>query len=130
MKIGRLWTFWSLSPRTAAKILEQCCWLAAAGLVLALALPTAPAAAARPSGAILPEDPHVLILQRRCIDKILSQAVDKTENDVVARINQQCLTPPRGRPPSAQRLVLLNCERPISVRVAPVTKWVAGCLGG
>jgi len=71
----------------------------------------------------------VLILQRRCIDKILSQAVDKTENDVVARINQQCLTPALGRPASAPHLSLLACERRISVRFAPAIKRVAGCLG-
>ena len=132
MKTRRRRLFWPLSPTAAARSLERSCWLAAAGLVLALAIGTTPGAAAspRPSAAILPEDPNVLILQRRCIDKILSQAVGKSEDDVVGRINQQCLTPPRSRPASAPRLVLLACERPIFVRFAPVTKRVAGCLGG
>jgi len=131
MKTGARRPFWPLSPTAAAQRLERACWLTAAGLVLSLALGIGPATAAapRPLAAIAPEDPHVLILQRRCIDHILSQAVDKTENDVVARINQQCMTPPRSRPASTPRLRLLACERTISVPVAPVTKRVAGCLG-
>src|SRR5712691_3907704 len=132
MKTGRRRPFWPLSPTTAAISLERWCWLAAAGVILSLALGIGPAAgaSARPSAAAPPEDPHLLILQRRCIDRILSQAVDKTEDDVISRINQQCMTPPRSRPASAPRLILLACERPVSVRLAPVTKRVAGCLGG
>jgi len=72
----------------------------------------------------------VLIWQRRCIERILSQAINMSEEDVVARINQQCMAPPRSRPASAPRVILLNCEHPISVRFAPVTKPVAGCLRG
>jgi hypothetical protein len=132
MKSSRRRLFWSLSPTAAAQSLERSCWLAAAGLVLSLALGIGPAvgASARPSAAAPPEDPHLLILQRRCIDRILSQAVDKTEDDVISRINQQCMTPPRSRPASAPRLILLACERPVSVRFGPVTKRVAGCLRG
>jgi len=72
----------------------------------------------------------VLIMQRRCIDRILSQAVDKSEDDVVSRINQQCMTPRRSRPTSAQHVILLACERVFPVRLTPVPKPVAGCLGG
>jgi hypothetical protein len=98
-------------------------------LVLALALPTAPAAAARPITAVRPEDPHVLILQRRCIDRILSQAVDKAEDDVISRINQQCMVPRSGKPSTAPGLARLSCEPRYPMRVAPRTKRIAGCLG-
>jgi hypothetical protein len=72
----------------------------------------------------------VLIFQRRCIDRILSQGVDKNEDDIVSLINQQCMTPRPSRPASATRVIRLACGRPISVRFAPVTKAVAGCLRG
>lgn len=132
MKTRRPRPFWSLSPTAAPQRLERSCWLAAAGLVLSLALGIgrAPAASPRPLAAARPEDPHVLILQRRCIDHILSQAVTMSEDEVVARINQQCMAPPRRPPASAPRLILLVCERPISVRLTPPTKPVAGCLRG
>jgi hypothetical protein len=131
MKTRRRRLFWPLRPNAAAQGLERSCWLAAAGLILALSIGTTPGAAAatRPSAAILPEDPHVLILQRRCIDKILSHAVGNTESDVASRINQQCLTPPRFGPAPARRVVVVACERRISVLFAPATKRVAGCLG-
>src|SRR6202165_4315931 len=131
MKTGRLRPFWPLSPTAAAQRLERSCLLAAAGLVIALTLGAPPTAAA-PAGlaaAARPEDPNVLFFQRRCIDRIIGQAVGQSEDAVVAAINRQCLAPRRGQPSSSAGLRLLSCERPNSVRVAPVTKQVAGCVG-
>ena len=129
MKTGRLRPFWPLSPTTAAHRLERSCLLAVAALVAALALGTAPTAAA-PAGiaATRPEDPNVLVFQRRCIDRIIGQAVGQSEDAVVAAINRQCLMPRRGLPAAAAGL-RLSCERPFPVRLRPATKRVAGCLG-
>ena len=130
MKTGRRRSFWSLSPTAAAQGLERTCWLAAAGLALALALaPTAGAnASAHPPG-VAPEKVSVLFLQRRCIDRILGQARGMSEEAVVEEINRQCWAPRSGGPSPAARGMLLSCERPVSVRVMPALKRVAGCLG-
>jgi hypothetical protein len=132
MKVRRLRSFWSLSPTAAARSLERACWLAAALLVLALALATGPAAtaSARVPTAVAPEKASILILQRRCIDRILGQALGKSEEAVVEQMYQQCMAPRPARSSSTGGIVLLSCERPATVRVSPATKRVAGCLGG
>ena len=129
MKTGRRRSFWPLSPTAAAASLERTCWLAAAGLVLALALAPAPVAnpSARPLSGVAPEKVSVLILQRRCIDRILGQARDMSEEAAVEQINRECWVL-RGPSPAA-RGVLLSCERPVTVRVTPASKRIAGCLG-
>jgi len=131
MKTGRRRSFWSLSPIAAAQSLERTCWLAAAGLVLVLALAPAPIAnaSARPSSGVAPEKVSVLFLQRRCIDRILGQARGMSEEAVVEEINRQCWAPRSGGPSPVARGMLLSCERPVSVRVMPAVKRVAGCLG-
>src|SRR5256712_6495655 len=95
MKTGGRRSFWPLSPTAAALGLERTCWLAAAGLVLALAFAPAPAAtaSAHPSTGVAPERVSILILQRRCIDRILSQARDMSEEAAAEQINQECLAP-------------------------------------
>src|SRR5256885_16918765 len=130
MNTGRRRSFWPLSPTASAQSLERTCWLASAGLVLALALasdPVANASATRPPSGVAPEKVSVLILQRRCIDRILGQARGMSEEAAVERINRECWVL-RG-PSSAARGVLLSCERPVTVRVTPASKRVAGCLG-
>ena len=129
MKTGGRRSFWPLSPTAAAQGLERTCWLAAVGLVLALALAPAPVAnaSARPPTGVAPAKVSVLILQRRCIDRILGQARDMSEEAAVEQINRECWVP--RVPSSAARGVLLSCERPVTVRVTPGVKRVAGCLG-
>src|SRR6266550_301694 len=131
MKTGRRRSFWPLSPTVAARSLERACWLAAAGLVLALALAPAPVAnaSARPPSGVAPEKVNVLILQRRCIDRIIGQARDMSEEAVVERINRECWVPRLGGPSPAARAMLLSCELPVTIRVTPSLKRVAGCLG-
>ena len=131
MKTGRRRSFWPLSPTAAAQSLERTCWLAAAGLILALALASDPVAnaSARPPSGVAPEKGSVLILQRRCIDRILGQARNKSEEAVVEQVNRECWVPRLGGPSSAARGKLLSCERPVTVRVTPAVKRVAGCLG-
>ena len=129
MKTGGRRSFWPLSPTAAAQGLERTCWLAAVGLVLALALAPAPVAnaSARPPTGVAPAKVSVLILQRRCIDRILGQARDMSEEAAVEQINRECWVP--RVPSSAARGVLLSCERPVTVRVTPASKRIAGCLG-
>ena len=130
MKVRRPRGIWPLRPTAAASGLQLCCWLAAGAFALALATaPTTGAAAGRPM-ATLPDNPHLLILQRRCIDRIIGLAKGKPEHVVVRQINQQCLAPRPSKPSSAAGLRLLSCERPFTVRVTPLAKRVAGCLGG
>ena len=131
MKTGGRRSFWPLSPTAAAQGLERTCWLAAAGLVLALALAPAPVAnaSARPPTGVAPEKVNVLILQRRCIDRILGQARDMSEEAAVEQINRECWVPRLGGPSPAARGMLLSCELPVTVRVTPAFKRVAGCLG-
>ncbi len=115
----------------AARSLELACWLAAALLILTLALATGPAAtaSAHVPTAVAPEKASVLMLQRRCIDRILGQALGKSEEAVVEQMNQQCMAPRPSRSSSTGGMVRLSCERPATVRVTPATKRVAGCLG-
>jgi hypothetical protein len=115
----------------AARSVELSCCLAAAGLVLALALATAPTAgpSARPPATALPDNVQLLIAQRRCIDRIIGLAKGQPEDVVVGQVNQQCMAQRPSRPASAVGSRLLSCERPFPVRLVPVTKRVAGCLG-
>src|SRR2546422_7172193 len=108
MKTGRRRSFWPLSPSAAAQSLERTCWLAAAGLVMALAFAPAPAAtaSAHPLTGVAPERVSILILQRRCIDRILSQARGMSEEAAVEQINQECLAPPVGAPSPAAHAML------------------------
>jgi len=131
MKTGRRRSFWSLSPTATAQSLERTCWLAAAGLVLVLALAPAPIAnaSARPPSSVAPEKVSVLFLQRRCIDRILGHAQGMSEEAAVEEINRQCWAPRSGGPSPAAPGMRLSCERPVSVRVMPAVKRVAGCLG-
>src|SRR3989442_10943875 len=131
MKTGRRRSFWPLSPSAAAQSLERTCWLAAAGRVGAPVLAPPPAATA--SGHLptvaAPERVRILILQRRCIDRILGQARDMSEEAAVEQINQECLAPRLGGSSPAARVMPLSCERPVTVRVVPAVKRVGGCLG-
>ena len=52
-----------------------------------------------------------------------------SEEAAVEEINRQCWAPRSGGPSPAARGMLLSCERPVSVRVMPAVKRVAGCLG-
>src|SRR5260370_39258410 len=120
MKVDRPWTFWSKSPTAAAKSLERWCWLAAAGLVLSLALGVGPAAGApsRLSAGAHPEDPHVLILQRRCIDHVMWQTAGHSSDAVLEEIKRRSLAPVRGKASTAG-LRLLSSERPCPRRSTP-----------
>lgn len=71
----------------------------------------------------------MLVFQRRCIDRIIGQAVGQSEDAVVAQINRECLAARRGQPSAPASLRLLSCGRPNSVPLAPVTKHLAGCVG-
>jgi hypothetical protein len=130
MKVRRLLRIWSQRPTAAATGLQLCCWLAAAAFALALA--TAPSArpSARPPATSVPDNPQILIAQRRCIDRIIGLAKSQPEDVVVRQVNQQCFAQRPTKPSSAGGLRLLSCERPAAVRFTPATKRVAGCLGG
>jgi len=132
MKTGRLRSFWPLSPTTAAQRLERSCWLAAAGLALALVLAPLPTPS-RAGQAIMPTAgapaPHWTIYQQHCIERILARSANKTEEGVASRISQLCITP-FLRKPAAANLTPLSCEQAFSPRPALVGKPVAGCLGG
>jgi hypothetical protein len=132
MKVPRLPGIWSLSPIAAVRGLELSCWLAAAGLVLALALAPAPSAGAsvRPAAAVVPDNAHLLIAQRRCIDRIIGQAKGQPEDVVVRQVNQQCMAQRPSKPSAAAGAKLLSCEHRIAVRLTPAAKRVAGCLSG
>jgi hypothetical protein len=132
MKIAAEWPDGPPRPVSGVRGVELACWLAAAVLALALALTTAPHAGASVqafSTTVRTEDPQLLIFQRRCIESILGRAAGKTEESVADQINQQCMVP-RPAKPSVTRLMLLPCDRPFTVRLTPVAKQVAGCLGG
>ena len=130
MKVGRPRGIWPLRPTATASALQLCCWLAAAAFALALATTSSTGAAAGRPVAALPDNPHVLILQRRCIDRIIGLAKGKPEHVVVRQINQQCLAPRPRKASSASGLRLLSCEHPFTVRVIPGAKQITGCLGG
>jgi hypothetical protein len=130
MKVRRLLRIWPLRPTPAATGLQLCCWLAAAALALALA--TAPAAgpSARPHASATPDNPHLLIAQRRCIDRIIGLAKGQTEEAIFEQINRLCMALSFSKPSSGAGIRLLSCQRAAAVRFTPATKRVAGCLGG
>jgi hypothetical protein len=99
---------------------------------LALALATAPAAgpSARPHASATPDNPHLLIAQRRCIDRIIGLAKDQTEEAIFEQINRLCMALSFSKPSSGAGIRLLSCQRAAAVRFTPATKRVAGCLGG
>jgi hypothetical protein len=130
MKTSPLRRIWPLHPKTAATGLQLCCWLVAAALALALA--TAPAArpSARPYVSAAPDNPQLLIAQRRCIDRIIGLAKGQTEEAIFEQINRLCMALSFSKPPSRAGIRLLSCERAVAVRFTPATKRVTGCLGG
>ena len=110
---------------------ELACWLAAA--VLALALMLAPASGS-PAHVITtaapPPVPQLLLYRQHCIERILVHAADKSEEAVVNQINLECRRPESNQPSSAAGSTPLSCGRAFTVRLAPVARRVAGCLGG
>ena len=52
-----------------------------------------------------------------------------SEEAAVEQINQECLALRLGGPSPAARVMLLSCERPVTVRMVPAVKRVGGCLG-
>ena len=132
MKARAQQAFWPLRPIPTARRFELACWLAAA--ILALALTLAPGPDARATARVitvtaLPAPPLVLY-RPNCIERILAHAAGKTEEAVANQINLQCRTAVSIQPSSAAGLAPLSCGRPFTVRLAPVAKRVAGCLGG
>jgi hypothetical protein len=125
--------FWPLRPIPTARGFELACWLAAA--ILALALTLAPVSGRRAAAQAItvtvpPPAPHLVLYQQHCIERILAHAAGKTEEDVAGQINLQCRGAGGSQPSSTAGSTPLSCERPFTVRLAPVTKRVTGCLGG
>jgi len=130
MKIGRPRPIWALRPIPTARRYELACWLAAAVLALALALVPAPTPgrAALSIAATAPTPaPHLVIYQQHCIERILTRAVGKSEEAVVAEINQVCLAPRRPTLSEAGSLVA-SCGRRFDAPFTPAFRPVAGCL--
>ena len=128
MKTRLLLRIWPLRPTAAARGLQLCCVLVAGATALTLATaPTAGAATRRPVAALL-DNPHLLFLQRRCIDRVLWLTSGQSDEAVVEQITLRCMTPRGGKPTSAVRLP--SCERPFGVRLTPPANRVTGCLGG
>lgn len=113
--------------------LELSCWLAAALLTLALLLAPAPntMASTQPITATgAPPAPHLSIYQQHCMERILARAAGKSEKSVATLINQLCIAPFAGRLSSAAGQSLASCDHLFAMRLTPVVKQVAGCLGG
>jgi hypothetical protein len=111
---------------------ELVCWLAAAILALALALMHMPTLG-RPADAIAAAPtpaPHLTIYQQHCIDRILTRAVGKSEEAVVAEINQVCLAIHRTTVPAAAGSIAVSCGLRVGVPLAPAFRPFSGCLGG
>jgi hypothetical protein len=124
---------WPLRPIPTARRFELACWFAAA--ILALALTLGPVAGSRAAAHVttataLPPAPHLVLYRPNCIERVLAHAAGKTEEAVANQINLQCKTAVSTQPSSAAGLAPLSCGRPFTVRLAPVAKRVAGCLGG
>src|SRR5207244_10915045 len=82
---------WPLRPISAARGLEGTCWLAAAILAVALITGNRGAGASAPSvRATAAPPPQLSLRQSRCIERILSRAVDRTEEELDARITDDC----------------------------------------
>src|SRR5207253_5356210 len=74
---------WPLRPISAARGLEGTCWLAAAILAVALITGNRGAGASAPSvRATAAAPPQLSLRQSRCIERILSRAVDRTEEEL------------------------------------------------
>jgi hypothetical protein len=113
--------------------LELGCWLAAGVLALALLLAAAPNTPASPqpnAATAATPAPHLSIYQQHCMERILARALGKTEESVANLINQLCIAPFAGRLASAAGQALPSCDRLFTMRLTPVAKPVAGCLGG
>lgn len=129
MKTRLLLRIWPLRPTAAARSLQLCCVLVAGAIALTLATaPTAGAATRRPVAALL-DNPHLLFLQRRCIDRVLWLTNGQSQEAVLAQINVRCMMPPGSKPTTAGAR-LPSCERPFGVHLTPATSRVTGCLGG
>src|SRR2546423_11100729 len=130
MKAARPPAFWSLRPMSAARRLEASCWLVAAILAVALVLGSRNAGASAPSVRVAAAPaPQLSLRQSRCIERILSRAADRTEEQVAARIKADCFA--GGRAASvASGPDPFSCGRSFTVRVTPAANRNAGCLGG
>src|SRR5439155_21019583 len=97
MKAARPPAFWPLRPMSAARRLEVTCWLAAAILAVALVLGNRDAGASAASvRATAAPAPQLSLRQSRCIERILSRAGDRTEEQVAARIKADCVAAGRA----------------------------------
>jgi len=130
MKPARPRTFWPLRPMSAARVLEATCWLTAAILAVALALGSQNAAASPPAiwVAAAAPTPQLRVSEQRCIERILTRAADRSEEEVAARIKQDCFA--SRRVTLSARFGSQPCDRLFSVRLTPAARRVAGCLGG
>jgi len=115
---------------SAARGLEATCWLAAAILAVALVTGNQVAGASAPSvRATAAPAPQLSLRQSRCIERIMSRAVDRTEEEVAARIVADCFA--GGRPTVVTSgPEPLSCGRPFTVRVTPAANRRVDCLGG
>src|SRR5207244_8707260 len=120
---------WPLRPMSAARRLEGTCWLAAAILAVALVLGNRAGASAPSIRAAAAPPPQLSLRQSRCIERILSRAADRTEEEVAARIKADCFaggfTTVVGSGPEP-----LSCGRPFTVRVTPAANRRVDCLVG
>jgi len=112
-----------------ARGLEGTCWLAAVILALALILGNQKAAPAPAILAAASPTPQLSIYEQRCIERVLARIADRSEEEVAARINQDCFAPRRARPTGA-RPGPFSCGRLFIVRVTPAAQRIEGCLGG
>ncbi|TMG47046.1 MAG: hypothetical protein E6H90_09280 [Chloroflexi bacterium] len=121
---------WPLRPISAARGLEGTCWLAAAILAVALITGNRGAGASAPSvRATAAPPPQLSLRQSRCIERILSRAADRTEEELAARITADCFAGGRATF-IASGSEPLSCARPFTVRVTPAANRSADCLGG
>jgi len=133
MKTRAQQPFWPLGPVRSARSLELGCWLAAGVLALALLLaaaPNTPASLQPIKATAAVAAPHLTIYQQHCMERILARALGKTEESIANLINQLCIAPFAGRLASAAGQALPSCDRLFTMRLTPVAKPVAGCLGG
>jgi hypothetical protein len=115
---------------SAARGAEATCWLAAAILAVALVTGNPGAGASAPSlRATAAPAPQLSLRQSRCIERIMSRAADRTEEQVAALIKADCFA--GGRPtvvtsgPEPH-----SCGLRFTVRVTPAANRKVDCLGG
>lgn len=130
MKAAGPRAFWPVRPMSVARGVEATCWLAATILAVALVTGNPGAGASAPSIHVATAPPPQLSLgQSRCIERILSRAADRTEEEVAARIKADCFaggfTTVVGSGPEP-----LSCGRPFTVRVTPAANRRVDCLVG